>query len=119
VDNDQHHEEIERIVAQRFAELFPPGSDGPDMGFDIADLYQFAEEEIITRGAPETDYFEPDEDDWSRDYDDDDEYYGTRYYDDPDYIPASRWQVLRRRVISRVSHLVWVLRGKPEIELPF
>lgn len=42
----KYQHQIETRVAELFSAMFPPGSAGPDARFDIADLYQRAEEEL-------------------------------------------------------------------------
>lgn len=42
-------ERIEARVAELFAERFPPGSDGPPVGFDIGALYEQAACEVAEK----------------------------------------------------------------------
>lgn len=46
-------ERIEARVAELFAERFPPGSDGPPIGFDIGTLYEQASCEVSAKIAVE------------------------------------------------------------------
>jgi hypothetical protein len=47
---------VERRVKELFAERFPPGSEGPDMNFDYADLYERAWLELVPPDDIEDEY---------------------------------------------------------------